>query len=128
MVYADLRIIRENGTSIKHAKLDNHPSTRHWNHPTTFIKRCVYEKFQYRNQSIYDDWDLVLRIRKAGFRIGVLNKTLANFSFGGISNQRSIKKAFQRVLIKTKIYRQNGYSSLYFIEGFAIEFAKYILG
>jgi glycosyltransferase involved in cell wall biosynthesis len=129
LVFADLRVIRNNRSSIKHAKLDHLPSTRHWNHPTMFVSKELYSRYQYRNKSIYDDWDLVLRIRKAGYDIGVIHETLANFAFGGVSNQKSFKKAMQRVLIKNRVYRQNGYRSpIYLVEGFAIEMAKYLLG
>ena len=40
MFYADLRIIRENGSSfVKHSRLEKYPSSRNWNHPTTFITK-----------------------------------------------------------------------------------------
>ena len=40
----------------------------------------------------------------------------------------SVKKAMDRVRIKYGIYRDNGYSPLYFFECFMVEAAKLIVG
>ena len=84
MFYADLRIVRENGRGgftemmIKHSRLRAPAVSRDWNHPTTFITRKVYDRYQYKLESLHDDWDLVLKIRRGGYRIVVLNEVLAN--------------------------------------------------
>ena len=81
---------------IKHSRLRAPAVSRDWNHPTTFITRKVYDRYQYKLESLHDDWDLVLKIRRGGYRIVVLNEVLANFRYGGVSNERSLKKSFER--------------------------------
>lgn len=126
MFYADLRIWRKDKTMIKKAKQRHFISTRDWNHPTTFITRATYKDFQYACKGIYDDWDLILRIRKSGRKIVICNKVLANFCFGGISNKKSLKAVFSRIKEKYRIYRDNGYSRLYLFECILMETVKYL--
>lgn len=134
MFYADLRIVREDGQGgftqmmIKHSRLRAPAVSRDWNHPTTFITRRVYERYQYKLESLHDDWDLVLKIRRGGYRIVVLNEVLANFRYGGVSNERSLKKSIERGRARYRIYRNNGYSRLYFFECVAIEAVKFLRG
>ncbi len=128
MAYADIRIHAKNKVFIKRSKYDKFPTSRHWNHPTTFIKREVYNRFKYNNKTIFDDWDLILRIRKASLPYIIIPEVLANFSFGGASNARSFKKTIQRIRLKNKIFKQNGYTWLHVFDSAFIEIAKYILG
>ncbi len=129
MFYADIRLIRRDGsTMIKRSRMDRFPSSRHWNHPTTFITKATYEEVGlYRCQSLYDDFDLVLRIRRAGKRIVIRNQVLANFRVGGASNEKSLAKALRRCRMRYQCYRNNGYSAFYWFECFAMEMAKLIL-
>lgn len=127
MFYADLRIIGEKGNIIKKSKDGRIITSRTWNHPTTFITRDMYQKYQYKNENIHDDWDLILRMRKAGCRVCVVNKVLANFRRNGVSHEKSFKKAMERARIKYGIYRDNGYSRWYFIECYGMEIAKMIM-
>jgi glycosyltransferase involved in cell wall biosynthesis len=125
MFYADLRIWRKGKPMVKKAKLQNYITTRDWNHPTTFITKETYENFRYACHGIYDDWDLVLRIRRSGRKIVVCNRILANFTFGGISNKKSIKHAWSRFRERYKIYLDNGYSRWYIVECLLMETVKY---
>ena len=127
LFYADLMIHKRSGPMVKKAKNKRFVSTRHWNHPTTFLRRPLYDQYQYRGETIYDDWDLILRVRRGGCKVVVLNEVLANFQFGGVSNERSFKKMRERLRIKYGIYRQNGYSRLYWLDCAAMEWMKYIL-
>lgn len=127
MMYADLRMVRPNSSFIKHSKKRRFASSRYWNHPTSFITKKVYDRFQYKQESVHDDFDLFLRIKKAGYKIVILNKVLANFRFGGVSNEKSFSKAIKRMKIRYRIYRNNGYSRLYIFECIAIEVAKYLI-
>lgn len=134
MFYADLRIWQEDAQGnlkekmIKHSRLRKLAVSRDWNHPTTFITKEIYQKYQYKLESVHDDWDLVLRIRKAGFRIVILNEVLANFRMGGASNEKNLKKCLARGKARYRIYRNNGYSRWYWWECVAIEAVKWILG
>ena len=127
--YADLNLVKEDGSIIvKHSKLDKFPSTRNWNHPTTFITKKTYnEQGMYRCQTLYDDFDLVLRMRKAGKKIVIRNVVLSNFRTGGVSNQKSLKKCLHRIKARYGCYRNNGYSPFYIFECVAMEAAKMIL-
>lgn len=129
MFYADLNLIKDNGTVIvKRSRLDKVVSSRHWNHPTTFITKETYNEVGlYRCETIYDDFDLVMRVRRAGKKIVIRNEILANFRTGGVSNEKSLKKCLNRCAIRYRCYRNNGYSRLYIIECVAMEFAKLIL-
>lgn len=127
LFYGDLRIVSDKTNFIKKAKDSRVISSRFWNHPTTFIPRKIYEKYQYKTENIHDDWDLILRIRKDGAKVCVENKVLANFTRGGISHERSLKKAMERARIKYRIYRDNGYSRLYAVECYGMEMAKLVL-
>lgn len=124
--YADLRIIKENGGFIKRAKLSRFATSRYWNHPTTFVARSIYDRYRYKQQTIYDDWDFILRLKKNGCKAVIANETLANFRFGGVSNRKSLSNTAKRIKLKYRIYRQNGYHPLYIFDCILMETAKYL--
>ena len=126
IMYGDLRIFGNGKEYIKRAKHTKRFNTRFWNHPTTFVRREVYENNKYALDSIYDDLDFMLRARRAGYKIRILNETLANFRLGGVSNKRSLRKMLERVKIRNRIYKRNG-CGFYRLNNFMIEAAKYIL-
>ncbi len=128
--YADIRLIKENGTSIiKHSKADTIVTSRHWNHPTCFVAKKVYEELgAFRCQGIHDDFDFFLRVRQAGKKIVIENKILANFRVGGTSNDKNFEMCKKRCADRYKCYRNNGYSFLYGIECIGIEAVKFIIG
>jgi len=129
LFWADIYMKMQDGKSfVKKARNRNYMTSRDWNHPTTFITKKMYEKYTYRNETIHDDYDLILRMKKDGVRISVLNEPLANFTMNGISHERSIKGALKRSKIKYEIYRRNGYAWYYIIECIGVEAAKLIVG
>lgn len=129
LFYADLRMHMPSGaTFIKRSRHRRYATSRDWNHPTTFITKEMYGKYKYRNETIHDDYDLILRLKKAGARTVVKNTVIADFTMNGTSHERSLKKAMERVSVKYKIYRDNGYNPLYFFECFMVEIAKLIVG
>lgn len=129
MFYADIRLVRRDGRAmVKHSRLDRFPTSRHWNHPTTFITKKAYlEMGGYKNIGIHDDFDLFLRFHRAGRKMVAANKILANFRVGGVSNARSLKKCRQRCRDRYRCYRDNGYSPLSIIECIVVEAVKYLL-
>lgn len=129
LFYADVNLIRDDGSIlVKHSRPDKFPSTRHWNHPTSFITKKTYEEVGlYQCKHMYDDYDLILRIRAAGKKIAIRNVVLANFRTGGTTTQKSVKAAIARCRNRYQNYRQNGYSRLYIIECVAMETIKLIL-
>lgn len=127
LFYAGLRIVDNRKSFVKKAKDSRWITSRYWNHPTTFIPKVVYQKYQYKNETIHDDWDLILRMRKDGARVCVENKVLANFRRDGVSHEKSVRKAVERAGIKYKIYRDNGYGRWYVVECYGMELAKLVL-
>lgn len=126
IMYADLRIFGEKKEYTKKSSLNKKFTTRHWNHPTTFVTRKVYDDFNYACESIYDDLNFMLTARSNGYKICVLNDVLANFRLGGVSNKKSWKECKGRIKLRNKIYKQNGCRG-YKLDNFLTEFAKYIL-
>ena len=129
LFYADINLVKESGSvMVKRSKHDRFPTSRHWNHPTMFVTRETYEELGlYRNEGIHDDFEFLLRARRAGKKITIVNKTIANFVTGGASNAKSFAKCKKRCLDRYRDYRINGYSRLAMIECVAIEAAKFIL-
>lgn len=127
--YADLNLVKPDGSVlVKRSRHDRFPSTRHWNHPTMFVTRQAYRELgAYRCRSLYDDFDLVLRLRRAGKKAVIRNVVLANFRTGGVSNQKSLGRCVRRISARYRNYRANGYSRWSVAECVAMEAAKLIL-
>lgn len=126
LFYADLRIFKPSGTMIKRARLPRRITTKDWNHPTTFIRDEVYDKFHYACRGLCDDLDLIMRVQRAGYKVVVLNEVLANFCFGGASNEKSISGMISRIREKSRVYRENGFGRIYVLECVLVELVKYI--
>lgn len=128
LFWSDLRILKKTGNIIKKARIRKVVSTKDWNHPTTFIRAEVYKNNPYSLISMYDDFELILRLRKQGVKMAVENKVLANFVFGGMSTQKDFKDTLRRIKLSCNNYKINGYGLPYFIDRVVIEMAKFILG
>ena len=129
LFYADIRMVLPDGrTFIKHSKNRRYATSRDWNHPTTFITKEIYDKYQYRTDTIHDDYDLILRLKKDNARVTVVNTVIANFRMNGVSHKRSLLAALESIKVKYGIYRQNGYSRLYIFECVLVEAGKLIIG
>lgn len=127
LFFADLRMHFPTGkTFVKHARNRQYASSRDWNHPTTFITKEMYRQYEYKCNTIHDDYDLILRLKKNGAHIEVVNEVLANFRMNGTSHEKNLRKAVGRIRIKYRIYRDNGYSPFYLLECIAMEMAKLI--
>jgi len=127
-MYADLKMIKPDGTSfVKRARRQRLATSRGWNHPTQFARREVYQRFPYKVESLHDDFDLFLKVRKSEYQIGVLNEVLANFTMEGMSHRRSLKAAMERGKCRYHIYRDNGYSRWYLLECILIEAVKMLV-
>ena len=129
MFYASINLVKESGkTIVKRSKHDKFPTSRHWNHPTSFVTKKTYEELgAFRCEGIHDDFDFLLRVKKAGKKIVIGDEVLANFRTGGTSNDKSIKKCIRRCKDRYKCYRNNKYSRLYMFECVLMEISKFIL-
>ena len=129
MFYADVNLVKSNGSVIvKHSKADRFPTSRHWNHPTSFVTKKIYDELGlFRCKGVHDDFEFLLRVKKAEKTIVIRNIILANFKIGGTSNQKNLKKSIERIKDRYKGYRLNGYSPLYIFECVGMEVAKAII-
>jgi len=129
LFFADLIMHFQDGRSfVKKAKNRAYSTSRDWNHPTTFITKKMYENNLYKTENIHDDYDLILRLKKQGAKVEILNYPLANFTMNGVSHERNFSEMCKRIKIKYKIYRDNGYSRFYIVECVGVELAKFLVG
>ena len=127
LAWADIRMVLPSGkTFIKKARLRKYTTSRDWNHPTQFVRRSIYDEFQYKCRNISDDMDFFFRVKKAGKKLYVENKVLADFTMGGVSSSIPLKEVPERIDRRYRIYVENGYSRFYFFECAAFEIIKYI--
>lgn len=127
LTYGGLHYINQNGTVInKMSKYDSFPvSSRHWNHPSMFLKREIYEKYYFDEKfRFYADFDLYLKLRRDGTKIRVIDKIITNFVADGVSTDTDIKKVLKRSKEKYTAYRHNGYGCIYWIESYGWELFK----
>ena len=129
ITFGDIAIHKADGSRIvKKAKLSPYETSRHWNHPTMFVKTSVYRDFPFRQKGIHDDYGAYLAMKKAGKKVEVIHRVLADFSMGGASNKRSLRLSVKRIKDRYGCYRDNGYGRWYFLECILMEAGKFILG
>lgn len=128
--FADINIIKNDGNVfVKHSKKDVWATSHHWNHPSCFVTKEIYDELGlFICEGIHDDFDFYLRVRKANKRIEIENRVIANFIMGGVSNEKSWKKSKTRIHDRFECYKRNGYSKLYWLECVSIEMVKCFLG
>lgn len=88
LVHGNLRFFDENGTERvekPNADLSLLSQTMTIFHPAVFVKREAYQRFGNFNlrYRLCADWEMVLRLFKAGLKFGYLDAVLANFRAGG---------------------------------------------
>lgn len=127
--YADIRLVRADGAvMVKRVRMDMFPTSRHWNHPTNFTRKEIYKELGgFRCRGIHDDFEFFLRIRRTDKKIVIINKVLANFSAGGISNKKGAALCVKRIRDRFWGYAVNGYSPFYLLECIGIEIMKCII-
>ena len=127
LTYGGLNYINPNGTiTIKMSKIDRFPITsRHWNHPSMFLRREIYQKYGFDERfRAYADFHLYTKLRKKNIKIRVIPKVITNFPADGVSTDVRLKKVIGRGKEKYKIYRDNGYGRIYWIEAYGWELLK----
>lgn len=126
--WGSIIIRKASGDMIKHAKIGKLWTTSHWCHPALFSKRDILLEFPYALESMADDFDYITAVKTAGKKLVTTDEVISNFTFGGMSTQKSLKEVRRRVNITYGIYRKYGMSRLYWFHRVAVETAKYILG
>lgn len=127
LTYGGLNYRNPNGRVIrKMSKLDRFPVTsRHWNHPSMFLDRRIYEKYGFDEDfKVYADFDLYLKLRRDGTRLRVIDKVITNFAAGGISTDTGLDKIMARAREKYTAYRNHGYGRVYWLEAYGWELFK----
>lgn len=132
LTYGGLNYINPNGSvTIKMSKMDKFPvSSRHWNHPSMFLKNEIYKKYGFDEKfRAYADFNLYIKLRKEskkpdGPKIRVIDKVITNFVADGTSTNVEMKKVLARSKEKYDAYRDNGYGRIYWFESYGWEMIK----
>lgn len=121
--------IHNNGQEItKRIRKSPWVTSRNFNHSAMFVRKMCYEEIgAYDISMLYADFDWFLRAMNKEKKIRFTGEVLSNFSVGGVSSQKSIKKAIYRIGDRYRAYRRNGYSRFYMGECVLQEAAKYCL-
>lgn len=126
LLYGDLMMHAAGKPFVKKARpIGLYETSRKWNHPTTFLAN-EGRAYRYRLDNLYADYDLFIRVREDGGKIVILNEVLANFSFGGVSTEKSFAAVRERIRWRNQVLRDNHCSPLSYIEGAVIDILKYI--
>ena len=128
VAWGSIRVKKPSGDMIKHAEIGKLWTTSGWCHPAMFSRREVLLAFPYACESMYDDFDYITAVKQAGKRLVTIDHVISNFSFGGMSTQKSLKEVKKRVDILYKVYRKHEMSRFYYFHRWAMELAKYVLG
>lgn len=112
----------------KHAKDGRYQTSRHFNHPAMYASRSCYKDVGlYGIENVHSDYGWYLKALKMGKKVTIIPQVLADFYIGGWSSKKSFKNTLERIKTKYQIYKENGYSRLYYFECFGQEIAKYLL-
>lgn len=128
VAWGSINIIKPTGNMIKHAKIGKLWTTTHWCHPGMFSKRENLIEYPYPLESMYDDFDYITAVHRAGKRIITIDKVISNFTFGGMSTKKSLKEVKRRVDITYGIYKKYNMSKLYYLQRWGFELLKFLLG
>jgi glycosyltransferase len=70
-------------------------------HPTVFVRRGLYSSNKFDlNLKIAMDYDILLRFRKANFKIKSINKVISNMCLGGASSNLDKMRVEEKVVMK----------------------------
>lgn len=128
VAWGSIRVHKPSGETIKHARIGKLWTTSGWCHPAMFSKTKVLLEHPYICESMYDDFDFITAMHKAGKKIITTDHLISNFSFGGMSTKKDLSEVKKRVDILYKVYRRYGMSRLYYIQRWGVEFLKFLLG
>lgn len=131
LFYAGLNIVDSGNKTVRRKasrRMKHYYTTRHWNHPTTFVPKRIYdirkydESFQY-----YGDWDFVLWVFHNFDNISVCSRALSNYRLGGRSTCHGYSMLGKRCRERYRGYRNNGCSRLYMMECIVMDYGKEIV-
>ena len=112
---------------VKKAHIGRLWTTAGWCHPAMFSTLSTLLSFPYPLESMYDDFDYITAVHKAGKKIVTTEKVISNFSFtGGQSTKKSLAEVKKRVGVTYGIYKKYGMSKGYWFYRWAYELAKFV--
>ena len=131
LAWGNLKMVTPKGIKIKYSgKIPKHSlfwSTLHWCHPASFSKRSTLLEYPYPLINSHDDFDYATHVYLDGKKLITVNKIIATFNYGGMSTQKSIKEAKQRLDEIYGIYKRYGMSRLHYIHRLLFETVKYFM-
>lgn len=127
LAWGSVRVITKNGNFIKHAKRGILWTTSHWCHPAAFASREILLQYPYPLTNSHDDFDFATHLYLDGKKIMPVDKVISNFTYGGMSTQKSIREAKKRLDEIYGIYKKYGMSKLYYLHRLAFETVKYFI-
>ena len=127
LAWGSVNVITEKGNFIKHARRGLFWSSSHWCHPAAFASREVLLQYPYPLINSHDDFDFATHLYVDGKKLIPLDKVISNFTFGGMSTQKSLREAKKRLDEIYAIHKKYGMSRLYYPYRLIFEMVKYIL-
>ncbi len=128
IIMGAIRIHNGDSVIIKHARDRRYRTSRDFNHPAMFVTKACYEETgEYGIDNVHDDYGWFLKAMKMGKKLAITDKILTNYPTGGAGSVKSFKNTCRRIGKKYDVYRQNGYSKLYYAECVVQEIGKYLL-
>lgn len=127
VAWGSLNIHNASGVAIKRAKIGKMWTTNGWCHPAMFSKREILLRFPYACENMYDDFDYVTKVHQNKCKIKTYEGIVSNFSFGGMSTQKSIKSTLKRIEYRWQVYKKNGMSIFYLPYCIFIELVKFVM-
>ena len=128
--WGSIRVMKKSGVMVKHAKIGKLWTTTHWCHPGMFSRRETLLEFPYALETMYDDFDYITAVHRAGKKIVTIDHLISNFTFGqgGQSTKKSLSEVKRRIDITYGIYRKYDMSRFYWFHRLLVETFKYIVG
>lgn len=122
-----IRVLNGKQEIIKYAKDRKYKTSRNFNHPAMFVtKECYQEVGNYAIENIHSDYGWYLRAIKMGKKVVIIYDVLSNYPTGGLGSKKKWSSSCGRIITKYHVYKENGYSKLYFFECMIQEILKYL--
>lgn len=128
IIMGSIRIHNGNRVFIKQAENRHYRTSRDFNHPAMFVTSvCYADVGDYGIDNVHDDYGWFLKAVKQGKKLVIVDEVITNYPTGGTGSVKSLKNTIKRIGTKYKVYKDNGYSKLYYIECVVQELGKYLL-
>lgn len=127
VAWGSMNVIKKRGDIVKYAKIGWLWTTTGWCHPAMFSRREILLEFPYACESMYDDFEFITHVRSQNKKLITTDTIIANYAFGGMTTQKSLKDVKKRIKMMSNIYDKYGMSKFYRIHRVCIEMAKYVL-